>query len=161
MKGGKVVGYRVPNMKVRLVRDGAARVFVRERIDRVEDAYELFRPVFRGLVHEEVHVAFLDRRNQVRGMARLSQGGLYGAALRPSDIFRAVILSGQGGFVIAHNHPSGDPTPSAADIMLTREIAQGAAILGLYMVDHVVIAGSEGQSHAEIMGENFGVERHE
>jgi DNA repair protein RadC len=86
-----------------------------------------------------VWLVLLNAKNDVTGVIKVSEGGLHGAALRPSDVFRPVLVAGADGFAMLHNHPSGDPTPSAADVNMTKLIVNGAQAVGLFFVDHVVV----------------------
>lgn len=132
--------YRIQKYKVRLVKDGAERRVTRTVLPNDDAAAALFEPLFIGLPHEEIWIAVCNAANVVQGLVRVSQGGLHGAALRPVDVLRPVIASGHGAFVMAHNHPSGDPEPSQADLDMTRLLIQASELLGLTMMDHIVWA---------------------
>jgi DNA repair protein RadC len=93
------------------------------------------------LDHEQVWVLALDGRNGLRAARRIAEGGLHGCSLDPRDVLRAVVREAASGFVLVHNHPSGDPTPSQEDIDLTNTVARAASVLGTPLVDHVIIAG--------------------
>lgn len=134
--------YRVQKYVCRLVKDGAERVVTRKYLLNEEAAAALFEPVFRDLPHEEVWIATCNAANVVQGLIKVSQGGAHGAALKPVDVLRPVVVSGHCGFVMAHNHPSGDPAPSQADLEMTRLIIEASELLGLTFMDHIVWAGS-------------------
>jgi DNA repair protein RadC len=93
------------------------------------------------LDHEQVWVLALDGRNGLRAARRVAEGGLHGCSLDPRDVLRAVVREAASAFVLVHNHPSGDPTPSAEDIELTNMVARAASVLGTPLVDHVIVAG--------------------
>jgi DNA repair protein RadC len=93
------------------------------------------------LDHEQVWVLALDGRNGLRAAKRIAEGGLHGCSLDPRDVLRAVVREAASGFVLLHNHPSGDPKPSQEDIDLTSTVARAASVLGTPLVDHVIIAG--------------------
>ncbi len=93
-----------------------------------------------SLPHEEMWVLSLDGRNQLRGTRRVAQGGVHRLTVAPRDILAAVIADSASTFVLAHNHPSGDPTPSADDVAMTRMTAAAAEVMGIPMVDHIVLA---------------------
>lgn len=133
--------YRIQKFVCRLVKDGAERVVSRKYLQNDDAAAALFEPVFRDVPHEEIWIATCNAANVVQGLVRVSQGGLHGAALRPVDVLRPVIASGHGAFLMAHNHPSGDPSPSAADVEMTRLLIEASAVLGLTFLDHIVWAG--------------------
>lgn len=99
------------------------------------------------LDHEQVWVLALDGQNGLLASKRVAEGGLHGCSLDPRDVLRAVVREAASGFVLLHNHPSGDPTPSQEDIDLTNTVARAAAVLGTPLVDHVIIAG---RGHASL-----------
>jgi DNA repair protein RadC len=115
----------------------------RSRIDSVQDVVAWARPRLVPLDHEEVWLLCLDGRNSMRSSRRVAQGGLHSCALTAKDILRPALRDGASGIVLVHNHPSGDPTPSDADISMTSEVDIACAAIGLPLLDHVVI-GSEG-----------------
>jgi len=113
------------------------------------------RPRLAGLDHEEVWLLCLDGKNGVRSTRRIGLGGLHGCALRPADVLRPALEDAASGIVLVHNHPSGDPTPSLADIELTRTLVEACQIVGLYLLDHVVVArsGAESLRELEMLGD--------
>jgi DNA repair protein RadC len=108
------------------------------------------RPRLGGLDHEEVWLLCLDGKNGLRSARRIGLGGLHGCALRPADVLRPALEDAASGIVLVHNHPSGDPTPSLADIELTRTLAEACQIIGLVLLDHVVVARSGAESLREL-----------
>ena len=108
------------------------------------------QPRLAGLDHEEVWLLCLDGKNALRSARRIAQGGLHGCALRPADVLRPALEDAASGIVIVHNHPSGDPTPSLADIEMTRALVEACNILGLYLLDHVIVARSGAESLREL-----------
>jgi DNA repair protein RadC len=93
------------------------------------------------LDHEQVWMLALDGRNGLRAAKRIAEGGLHGCSVDPRDVLRAAVREAASAFVLVHNHPSGDPTPSEEDIELTNMVARAASVLGTPLVDHVIIAG--------------------
>src|SRR5262249_6294879 len=104
------------------------------------------RPQLWALDHEQVGVVSLDGKNALRGARRISEGGLHGCSLEPRGVLRAVRRDAASAFVLVHNHPSGDPTPSSEDIELTRTVARAASVIGTPLVDHVIVAAGEHRS---------------
>lgn len=92
------------------------------------------------LDHEEFWVLLLDRRNRVRAQQQLSAGGMAATVVDPKLLFRYVLENGASGIIVVHNHPSGNLRPSAEDDRLTRRLKDGAALLDIRMLDHVIIA---------------------
>jgi DNA repair protein RadC len=101
-----------------------------------------------GSAASEVLLVFhLSARNQVTGYSEVARGGINACSLDARDVFRAAILDGANGIILAHNHPSGDTTPSDADRSLTRTMAAAGKLLGISLLDHVIVA-SDGPSYS-------------
>jgi DNA repair protein RadC len=88
---------------------------------------------------EEFHLLFLDRKNALIADERQQRGTVDHTPVYPREVVKRAIELGASALIMAHNHPSGDPTPSKADIETTREVAKAAAILGVTLHDHIVI----------------------
>ena len=132
----------IQRYRLELVKDGMLRVA--ETIAGHESAAAaVLGPFFEKLPHEEVWVLLLSNRHGVRGAVRVAQGGAGGAAVVPADVLRPVIAAGAPAFIVAHNHPSGDPTPSADDVTMTRQLLAACRAVGLTLCDHLVF-GAEG-----------------
>jgi DNA repair protein RadC len=114
---------------------------VPERLVGSADVAAWATPRLGRLVHEELWLLGLDGRSRLRAARRLAQGGLHGMGVRAPDVLRTALRVGASGFVLVHNHPSGDPTASAEDVAFTRAVAEGAAKIGLPLLDHVIVAG--------------------
>ncbi len=81
----------------------------------------------------------LDRKNQVIGFHTVSIGSLTASVVHPREVYKVAILSNAAAVIFGHNHPSGDPTPSAEDKALTSRLVEAGEILGMQVLDHVVI----------------------
>lgn len=92
---------------------------------------------------ECVVVLALDHRKKLKGYNLVSIGTCNESYCGPSEVFRPVILSAAKSFVLMHNHPSGDPSPSSADHDVTRRMKQGANIFAIEFTDHVVVGGKD------------------
>ncbi len=103
------------------------------------DAYRVLAPGLQHLAVEELHGIYMDRRRRILRTQRLSRGTDGYTVLDPRQVFRPAIGLGAAYVVLAHNHPSGDPTPSRQDQDVTRKIAQAGRILGIELADHLVI----------------------
>lgn len=91
-------------------------------------------------VHEVVIAIHLNQKNLVVGYHEVSRGGATGSAVTPADVFRPALLSGAVRIIISHNHPSGEPIPSAEDVAFTKRIASAGEILGVKLLDHIIVA---------------------
>ncbi len=104
----------------------------------------VFEYVAGGLVaneNEELWVVLLNTKNIPIKKVMVSRGGLNFAAAHPREVFREAVKENAGAIILAHNHPSGDPTPSASDRKITRVLAQAGKLLGITLLDHLIVAG--------------------
>ena len=85
-------------------------------------------------------VVLLDARQRVLRSEVISQGTLTASLVHPREVFRPALRDAAAALVLVHNHPSGDPTPSAEDREVTSRLARAGEILGIRVVDHVVVA---------------------
>lgn len=108
-------------------------------LDSPELIYRNFAPQLAWLRHERLVVALLDTRLRHTASVDISNGTLTETCAHPREILRPVITRGAYGFVLIHNHPSGDPSPSRQDEVFTRRIAQAAELLQLRFLDHVIV----------------------
>jgi DNA repair protein RadC len=91
------------------------------------------------LEREELWVALLNTKNVVTGLVCVYRGSLAGCSIRVGEVFRDAVRSGSAAVVAAHNHPSGDPAPSAEDMNITGELAAAGRLLDIPLLDHLVI----------------------
>src|SRR5262249_7988859 len=90
--------------------------------------------------HEELWGLAPDGTKRLRAAPRGAMGGLHALHVSPRDPLRVALREGASAFVLVHNHPSGDPTPSEQDIEFSRRIAVGGELVGTPLLDHVVVA---------------------
>ena len=81
----------------------------------------------------------LDTRNRVMNLTKLYQGSVNQSQVRIGEIFRQAITDNAPSIIVAHNHPSGDPTPSPDDVAVTRQIFQAGKLLDIEFLDHLII----------------------
>ena len=104
------------------------------------DAAQLLQPVLTGREQEYLYVLVLDTRNRVIGAPReVYHGSLNTSLIRVGELFKDAIRANAAGVVIAHNHPSGDPSPSPEDVAVTRAIVEAGKLLDIAVLDHLVI----------------------
>ncbi len=96
-----------------------------------------------ALPREVFHVLFLDKRNQLIADERLGVGTVDHAPVYPREIARRALELSASAVLLAHNHPSGDPTPSRADIDLTRQVVEALRVLAIGVPDHFIVAGDQ------------------
>ena len=111
----------------------------RVRLGDPDSAASLFMEEMRHLQQEKMRVAMINTKGELMAREDVSLGGIYSASASPREIFTNAVRKGAFGVVLAHNHPSGDPSPSAADISVTRQIADAGKLLGIQLMDHIII----------------------
>lgn len=118
------------------------------RIREPDDVVRLFHDRLRDLAVEEFHLLALDSQSQVLREVLVTRGLLNSSLVHPREVFRPAIAEAAAGIIIVHNHPSGDPTPSAEDRAVTRQLVAAGRLLDLPVYDHVIIAGDRHLSFA-------------
>lgn len=103
------------------------------------DAVNLLMEDMRYLREEHFRALFLDTRNQVIVIRDVSVGSLNASIVHPRETFTAAIAARAAAIIVAHNHPSGDPTPSAEDLALTTRLVQCGELIGIPILDHLII----------------------
>jgi DNA repair protein RadC len=93
----------------------------------------------RFLDRESLRVVLLNTKQHLIKVYTVSQGTINESLAHPREIFKPVIVHSAYAFILVHNHPSGDPSPSEADLRLTRRINEASRILQLQLIDHVII----------------------
>lgn len=111
----------------------------RPQIRSPADAATLLVPEMGHEEQEHFWVLFLDVRNRVLGSEAVYKGSLNQTQVRVADVFREAVRRNCAAIIVAHNHPSGDPTPSPDDIAVTRDLVAAGQLLGVEVLDHLVI----------------------
>jgi DNA repair protein RadC len=104
-----------------------------------------------ALEQEELHVLALDGRHRPLARHVVARGSLNVVHVSPRDVFRRLLRESAAGAIVAHNHPSGDPTPSEDDVDLTRRLHAAGDTVGVPLLDHLVIASGGFHSFAETL----------
>ncbi len=92
------------------------------------------------LEQEHLRVVLLNTRNQVLAIPEVYRGNVNTAVVRVAEVFRDAVREGCPALIVVHNHPSGDPTPSADDAVITKQIVEAGRLLNIDVLDHVIIA---------------------
>jgi DNA repair protein RadC len=111
----------------------------RERVHAPAAVYERMRFQMRDLPHEEFHVLLLNTQNEVLRDLQVTRGTLDASLVHPREVFRAAIVEAAAAVILVHNHPSGDPTPSAEDRQVTRQLREAGKTVGIEVLDHVIV----------------------
>lgn len=91
--------------------------------------------------HEEFKIMLLNNKNAVLGIAEVSRGGISSTVIDPRIIFQFALKAHASGLILAHNHPSSDPTPSESDVQVTKKLMEAGCVLNIMILDHLVISG--------------------
>lgn len=108
-----------------------------------DEAAGLVMETMRHLDREHFRVLLLNTKNQVLGVETVSVGTLDSSSVHPRELFKSAIRKSAAAVILVHNHPSGDPAPSQADIDLTRRLVEAGSILGISVLDHIVIGDNK------------------
>ncbi|MGZ6030022.1 MAG: RadC family protein [Myxococcaceae bacterium] len=111
----------------------------RPRLRTAGEVHRYLSPRIALLRHEVFHVLSFNTRNVLLADARVAEGTTDACTVDPREVFRAALGARATAVIFAHNHPSGDPEPSEADLALTRELQAGARIFHLRVLDHLVV----------------------
>jgi DNA repair protein RadC len=134
---------RIPGLRVSLVRDAGvpnpnpARPAVADSPARVHEIVRAFIP--QGDEREHLVAVYVNARSEVKGVCVVSIGTLSASLVHPREVFRPAIVAGAAAVIVAHNHPSGDCTPSAEDKDATRRLSRAGELLGVPLLDHLVV----------------------
>lgn len=107
------------------------------------DVAKLLRKEMRSLDREEFRAVLLDTKHRVLGVSTVSVGHLNGTLVHPREVFKEAIRRSSEAIIVAHNHPSGDPTPSSEDVAVTKRLAAAGRLLGIELLDHVVLGTND------------------
>jgi DNA repair protein RadC len=117
-------------------------------IDSPETVYELLGDEMSALPYESLRAILLNTRSHLIKVEEVTRGGLNESVAHPREILRAALTHHAYSFILVHNHPSGDPSPSSADRALTKRLYSASEEIGIPLVDHVII-GSHSESRPE------------
>lgn len=113
------------------------------------DVFAVFAPRLEDLPVEEFHVAVLDSQHRLERDVTITRGILNSSLVHPREVFREAIAERAAALILVHNHPSGDPTPSADDRVVTEQLAAAGRLLDIPVHDHVIIGRGRYMSFAE------------
>ncbi len=138
---------KVKALQLIAVMEIARRILVQKndfqpRFNSPELAYRYFRPIVAGLEVEKFWVLCLNRKNMLMKKVEVTSGTASSSLVHPREVFREAIRTGALSIIGVHNHPSGDPSPSSADIQVTRQLREAGKTVSIDLLDHIIV-GSE------------------
>ncbi|HCV40716.1 TPA: DNA repair protein RadC [Pseudomonas putida] len=110
---------------------------------------EYLRNKLAGFDHEVFAVLFMDTRHRLIEYREMFHGTIDGASVYPREVVKEALRLNAAAIVVSHNHPSGNPEPSAADRALTQRLKEALGLVGVRVLDHIIIAGNASESFAE------------
>ena len=144
---------QLPELRIKVERkEGDGQVY---QVKSSNDAANYFRTIFNAdtiLWTEESAMICLNRANEVIGYFKVSSGGTASTIMDAKVIFTQALQSGAHSIILAHNHPSGNRTPSDNDIKLTKQMVKGAQLLDMRVLDHIILTD---KSHTSMADEGY------
>ena len=134
--------YSIPGFRIALVREPGVKLAERPQLRVPADAARVIAEYIGDADREQFVVALLTVRHRLIGLHTVSVGCLTSSLVHPREVFKPAILGSAAALLIAHNHPSGDPEPSAEDVALTRRLASAGTLLGIEILDHLIVGES-------------------
>lgn len=119
------------------------------RIASSRDLFEHYHPALRDLRHEVFKVVLLDAKHTILRDATVSKGSLTLSIVHPREVFSLAVKESAAAVIFLHNHPSGDPTPSQEDRILTARLVSAGEVLGIRVLDHIVVGDGRYLSFAD------------
>jgi DNA repair protein RadC len=111
----------------------------KRKICSPKDVYALMYPKMREQKKEKFITLYLDTKNQILKEEVISIGSLNASIVHPREVFKSALMESSASVIMIHNHPSGDPSPSREDIMVTEKLVEGGKLLGIDVLDHIII----------------------
>jgi DNA repair protein RadC len=111
----------------------------KRKICSPKDVYSFMYPKCREQKKEKFITLYLDTKNQILKEETISIGSLNASIVHPREVFKGALELSSASIIMIHNHPSGDPSPSREDIMVTEKLCEGGKLLGIDVLDHIII----------------------
>lgn len=137
-KAKKKSAKRVNIINVKVVKESSF-LYDNRYVRSPEDSYDIFKEYLEGIDREHFVVAALDTKNQPTFINTVHIGSLNASIVHPREVMKPAILSNAASIIVAHNHPSGDPSPSKEDIQVTKRLGEAGKMLGIELLDHIIL----------------------
>jgi DNA repair protein RadC len=109
------------------------------RVNGPDELHDLLCPYFDGADREYFYGVYLSTKNHVVAIELVSVGSLSASLVHPREVYKPALLHSAAAIAVAHNHPSGDPEPSAEDIEFTKRLNHAGNLLGIKLLDHIIL----------------------
>lgn len=135
------MGSRYNIYTLELVRESAKVYDVDRRVRSPEDVMDMATRVLQlnNKTQEHFVVLALNTKNQVIGVHTVHIGTVNASIVHPRDVYQRLLLNNASGYIAIHNHPSGDPTPSEEDKMVTKRLVEAGKVIGIDCLDHIIV----------------------
>jgi len=130
---------RIQVVSLRMVRESNSILYPNRKIRTPADAAILFRQFIGDCDRESFCILCLNTKNEPTAIHQVSIGTLNASLVHPREAFKLAILSNSASVIAAHNHPSGEPTPSPEDVELTQRLRDSGTLLGIDLLDHIIL----------------------
>ncbi len=121
----------------------------RSKIGSSRDIYDIFHPLLADLPNEEFWIILLNRSNKIIDRQKISQGGISGTVTDIRIILKMALEKLASSLILCHNHPSGNPKPSEADISITKKIKESGKLMDISLLDHIIVTDGNYFSFAD------------
>lgn len=148
---GKIPKKRVDLVRIRMVREGSV-LYENRKIRNPDDAVSIARDFLQDEDRERVIAIYLNSKNEPTAIHTVSIGNINTSIVHPREVMKAAILSNAAAMILAHNHPSGDCTPSKEDKEITKRLKEAGEILGIEVLDHLIVGNNNYVSIKESEG---------
>ena len=136
----------LPLYSLKLVRSGKVKYPV-SKVPDENAALSVLQTYLWDKECEHLIVLMLDGHHNFLGLTLAAQGGIHGLHVGVRDVFKGALLHRATAIVLAHNHPSGDPTPSGEDLSFTRQAVEAGKVLGCHVLDHIIVSSGVRPAH--------------
>lgn len=132
---------RVDIVSLKMVRESSI-LYENRRISSPNEALEVFKTLLENSDREKLVVCCLNTKNEPTNLSIVSVGSLNSSVVHPREVFKTAVMSNAASIIVAHNHPSGDTTPSKEDINITERLKKSGEIIGVPLLDHLIVGNN-------------------
>ena len=125
-------------------------------VNNPQDVFDLLGDEMSLLTQEHLKVILLDTKNRVMEVHEVYRGNVNSSMIRASEVFRAAVKANAAAILLAHNHPSGNPTPSAQDAHVTADLVKAGSLLGIDVLDHIIIGHPSEKAFVSLKEQGIG-----
>lgn len=133
---------RVDIVSLKMVKESSV-LYANRKITSPNDAIDLIRVLLEDCDREKLVVCCLNTKNEPTSISTVSVGSLNSSIVHPREVYKTAIISNSASIIIAHNHPSGNTTPSKEDINITERLKEAGKIIGIELIDHLILGYGE------------------